>query len=266
LLDRPAVLVWFLGVTLIAGLALLGHDGFLHVVFLSVLLLFLVALMLLPHSRAGKIVMPATFLVAALLADQHLKPPEHEFMTPLDEGMTMDMPITVPRASVTQSGDDLKARDMMFCRFPEVDMVVGKAGRAETPTDPAPIDMIETMVNFRPPEFWPRRKLKSADAERQGRQVLDRLVECGLIDMPERALKAALVNEAAMASIPVFDALMREFCYQRNQQFQRDLGRKLVRVAIERMVAMLKDSGVLRRETTASDVTLLADPFPTQLA
>ncbi len=71
----------------------------------------------------------------------------------------MDMPITVPRASVTESLDDLKARDMVLCRFPEVDMVVGKAGRAETPTDPAPMDMIETMVNFRPREFWPRRKL-----------------------------------------------------------------------------------------------------------
>ena len=48
----------------------------------------------------------------------------------------MDMPITVPRASVTESVDDLKARDMVLCRFPEVDMVVGKAGRAETATDP----------------------------------------------------------------------------------------------------------------------------------
>ena len=92
-------------------------------------------------------------------------------MTPLDEGMVMDMPITVPRASVTESVDDLKARDMVLCRFPEVDMVVGKAGRAETPTDPAPMDMIETMVNFRPREFWPRRKLRAADAAIQGRAV-----------------------------------------------------------------------------------------------
>ena len=91
----------------------------------------------------------------------------------------MDMPITVPRASVTESLDDLKARDMVLCRFPEVDMVVGKAGRAETPTDPAPLDMIETMVNFRPREFWPRRKLRAADAERQTRAVLDALLEAG---------------------------------------------------------------------------------------
>ena len=79
-----------------------------------------------------------------------MTPLAREFITPLDEGMVMDMPITVPRASVAESVDDLKARDMVLCRFPEVDMVVGKAGRAETPTDPAPMDMIETMVNFRP--------------------------------------------------------------------------------------------------------------------
>ena len=71
----------------------------------------------------------------------------------------MDMPITVPRASVTQSADDLKARDMVLCRFPEVDMVVGKAGRAETPTDPAPMDMIETMVELPPPRVLAQRKL-----------------------------------------------------------------------------------------------------------
>ena len=112
----------------------------------------------------------------ALVADQTMTPLAREFLTPLDEGMVMDMPITVPRASVTESVDDLKARDMVLCRFPEVDMVVGKAGRAETPTDPAPLDMIETMVNFRPREFWPRRKLRPADARRQTRDVLDALL------------------------------------------------------------------------------------------
>ena len=56
----------------------------------------------------------------------------------------------MPRASSVQSGDDLKARDMVLCRFPEVEMVLGKAGRAESAFDPAPLDMIETMVMFRP--------------------------------------------------------------------------------------------------------------------
>ena len=124
----------------------------------------MVSTALLARRWVWAVVLPASLLTVALVADQSMKPLEREFMAPLDEGMVMDMPITVPRASVTESVDDLKARDMVLCRFPEVDMVVGKAGRAETPTDPAPMDMIETMVNFRPRELWPRRKLGLADA------------------------------------------------------------------------------------------------------
>src|SRR5262249_42189821 len=158
-----------------------------------------------------------------------IEPLGREFMTPLDEGMVMDMPITVPRASVTQSADDLKARDMIFCRFPEVDMVVGKAGRAETPTDPAPLDMIETMVNFRPQEFWPKRKLRTADAERQAGAVLDAILQRGWTLPPEEpAAKAALLNETVTAVLPLFDAQMREYAFQRNQEFGRELGKKLV--------------------------------------
>src|SRR6185295_975086 len=90
-------------------------------------------------------------------------------------GMLMDMPITVPMISISQSTDDLKARDMVLCRFPEVAMVVGKAGRAETAFDPAPLDMIETMVEFRARDLWPKRKLRRADAERHARDVLSAL-------------------------------------------------------------------------------------------
>src|SRR5262249_40320803 len=179
-------------------------------------------------------------LLIALVADQNITPLGREFITPLDEGMIMDMPITVPRASVTQSADDLKARDMVFCRFPEVDMVVAKAGRAETPTDPAPLDMIETMINFRPQEFWPRRKLRPADAGQQARALLDALEGRGLVrptpaDGPARA---ALVNDAVTAAMPLFDAQVREFAYQRNQEFQRELGPALVRFTIERAAGM----------------------------
>jgi Cu(I)/Ag(I) efflux system membrane protein CusA/SilA len=126
---------------------------------------------------------------------------------------------------VTQSADDLKARDMVLCRFPEVDMVVGKAGRAETPTDPAPMDMIETMVNFRPREFWPKRKLRAADTERQAAEVLDALVARGIVARPsDAAARATLIEEAASAALPRFDAQMREYAYQRNQEFARSLG------------------------------------------
>lgn len=163
-----------------------------------------------------------SLVLVALIADRAMTPLGREFLTPLDEGMVMDMPITVPRASAVESADDLKARDMILCRFPEVEMVVGKAGRAETPTDPAPLDMIETMVSLRPADHWPRRGLGMVDATRMGRQVLEALIGNGLIRPP--ADRDALVAAAVAAALPTFDAVMREYAYQRNAEFLRGGG------------------------------------------
>src|SRR5581483_3135997 len=151
-----------------------------------------------------------TLVAIALVSQAYIAPLGYEPITPLDEGMIMDMPITVPWASVAQAADDLKARDMIFCRFPEVDMVVGKAGRAETSTDPAPLDMIETMVNFRPPELWPRRKLRPADAEQLAQLILKELSQAGLLASPGNEARADVINETVMAVLPMFDAHMRE--------------------------------------------------------
>ena len=82
-----------------------------------------------------------------------------EFMPDLDEQSLMDMPTTVPRASIAEVERDLRVRDAILRGFPEVRQVVGKAGRAETPTDTAPLDMIETIINLRDRELWPKRKL-----------------------------------------------------------------------------------------------------------
>ena len=173
----------------------------------------------------SRILAPVSLLLVALVADQTMKPLSRKFLEPLDEGMVMDMPITVPRASVTESLDDLKARNMVLCRFPEVDMVVGKAGRAETPTDPAPLDMIETMVSFRPREFWPRRKLQLADGRRQATDVLDALLADDLMDPPTSlAQRERLIHDATEAALPLFDAAMREYAYQRNQEVVRGSG------------------------------------------
>src|SRR5262249_15486358 len=148
-MDRPAALAWVLGVTFLLGFTPLGFRP----ATLAILFVAIVGSALLARRLVWAVLLPASLVVVALVADQTMTPLGREFMAPLDEGMVMDMPITVPRASVTESVDDLKARDMVLCRFPEVDMVVGKAGRAETATDPAPMDMIETMVNFRPREL-----------------------------------------------------------------------------------------------------------------
>src|SRR5262249_36849415 len=111
-------------------------------------------------------------LLALALWSYHFTKIGVEFIPPLDEGSMMDMPVTAPRVSLTQAADDLKARDSLWRSFPEVESVVGKAGRAGTATDPAGLDMVETFVNFRPRELWPRRVLNFKDAEWQTRQVL----------------------------------------------------------------------------------------------
>ena len=77
-----------------------------------------------------------------------------EFMPPLNEGDLLFMPVLLPGASLTQVMDVMKKQDMIFMSFPEVEQVVGKLGRAETPTDPAPVGMIETIVKLKPKEMW----------------------------------------------------------------------------------------------------------------
>jgi Cu(I)/Ag(I) efflux system membrane protein CusA/SilA len=77
-----------------------------------------------------------------------------EFMPPLNEGMIFYMPTTLPGISVTQSARLLQMQDRMLKTFPEVEWVFGKAGRAETSTDPAPFSMGETTVMLKPESQW----------------------------------------------------------------------------------------------------------------
>ncbi|MBI3854889.1 MAG: efflux RND transporter permease subunit [Planctomycetes bacterium] len=77
-----------------------------------------------------------------------------EFMPPLDEGTLLYMPISVPGLSIEEAKRIVSFQDRALKRFPEVDHVFGKAGRAETPTDPAPLSMIETVVSLKPKSRW----------------------------------------------------------------------------------------------------------------
>jgi len=78
----------------------------------------------------------------------------HEFMPPLDEGDLLYMPTTFPGISIEEAKRALQYQDRVLRSFPEVVSVFGKAGRAETATDPAPLTMIETTVRLRPREEW----------------------------------------------------------------------------------------------------------------
>ncbi|MHC4396733.1 MAG: efflux RND transporter permease subunit [Planctomycetota bacterium] len=73
-----------------------------------------------------------------------------EFMPPLDEGSFLYMPTTMVHASIGEAMDVLSKQDMALRNIPEIDSVVGKIGRAETPLDPAPVSMIETVINYKP--------------------------------------------------------------------------------------------------------------------
>jgi len=79
-----------------------------------------------------------------------------EFMPPLDEGVLLYMPTTLPGISVTEAQKLLQVQDKILKSFPEVERVFGKAGRAETATDPAPFSMMETVVVLKPHDQWPK--------------------------------------------------------------------------------------------------------------
>ena len=77
-----------------------------------------------------------------------------EFMPRLNEGTLLYMPASLPGMSITKAAELMQAQDRIIKSFPEVASVFGKAGRAATATDPAPIEMFETVVNLKPEEHW----------------------------------------------------------------------------------------------------------------
>ena len=258
LLDRPGILAWILGVTFLIGLAPVGSAWLYRGVLLGALVATACCVPRWPIRMAAL----ASLIVIGLSAQQWMTPLEREFLTPLDEGMVMDMPITIPRASIAQVADDLKARDMVFCRFPEIHMVVGKAGRAETATDPAPLDMIETMIDFRPRAFWPRRKLQPTDAERHAGAIMQALIDHELVLAPED--RSSLVHESSMAVMPLFDAQIREYAHQRNREFQDDLKHRLLLTVVETTVNLVQQAGLLTADPASFPlVETVAEALPT---
>ncbi|MCY2962627.1 MAG: efflux RND transporter permease subunit, partial [Planctomycetota bacterium] len=242
LLDQPLILVWTLWVTLVVAVCAAGAKNLVPVL----AALGVVATVWAARGRASRIAAPLLLVGVALLLERGITPLSTELRMPLDEGMLMDMPITVPRAFSIQSGDDLKARDMVLCRFPEVDMVVGKAGRAETAFDPAPLDMIETMIMFRPREFWPRRKIARSAACELVRFTRDRMETLALVEPVESSeARTSQIEVALAAALSRYDAQQREFCYHRNQGFLRGLALDVRRHVMDAAARELLRSGAI---------------------
>ena len=98
-----------------------------------------------------------TLAVAALLLVASAWPLQHigsEFMPPLDEGDLLYMPSALPGLSAGKAAELLQQTDRLIKTIPEVESVYGKAGRAETATDPAPMEMFETTIQFKPRDQW----------------------------------------------------------------------------------------------------------------
>jgi Cu(I)/Ag(I) efflux system membrane protein CusA/SilA len=94
-----------------------------------------------------------------------------EFMPPLDEETALFMPITDPRISLTAATEILRRQDAIIAADPQVAQVVGKVGRAETSTDPAPVNMSETTITFKPKDQWPKGLTKDAILARLDNQL-----------------------------------------------------------------------------------------------
>ena len=233
----PVVIFFIVALPVIIGLAwLLGRSGWL-----------------------GRTTMVSSLLLIAIVADRRMERLGREFMPPLNEGTILDMPVTVPRASITQVTDDLKARDALLRRFPEVELVVGKAGRAETPTDPAPPDMIETIINLRRAEFWPKRELRYEDALAQTRVVLSTMQERGWISELEREQdRTSLVNDSTMYAVGEFDRVMRKLALERFAAFEQEQAPSLTQHAVDETIRLLTRAGKLLREVGQEESQAIA--------
>jgi len=126
------------------------------------------------HAPVLKLAMrwrAVTVILVALLMASTLYPLSKigsEFMPPLYEGDLLYMPTTFPGISITKAKELLQQTDKMLKTFPEVQLVFGKIGRAETATDAAPLMMVETTVQLKPQDQWP-------DPDKTTRQLMDEM-------------------------------------------------------------------------------------------
>ncbi len=239
-----------------AGVLLLGS------VTCSVILVWLLSR--LRYTAAAS--MLGSLVVVALVAHQTMIPLGREFMPPLNEGSILDMPVTIPRASVTEVAADLKARNAEIRAFPEIELVVGKAGRAETPTDPAPLDMVETVINLRDRKFWPKRELRYEDAHRQITHAIEAMANAGYIDPAvDQDARGQLTNDVTMLVLEDFDAMMRSMVLQEQNLFEEQLSGDLVKVAVEKILQLMEINGSMVEDASSDLVAQISTSIPKEV-
>lgn len=141
-----------------------------------------------------------------------------EFMPPLYEGTIFYMPVTMPGISIGEASKLLQLQDKIIKKIPEVTSVFGKAGRAETPTDPAPLEMFETVINLKPESQW----RKGVTQEMLVDELNDDLTIPGVSNSFTMPIKARIDMLATGIRTPVGIKIMGP-----NLQVIEDLGMKI---------------------------------------
>jgi Cu(I)/Ag(I) efflux system membrane protein CusA/SilA len=268
-LNHPDAIVVLTGIFMVVSLPFFPRSsGFVPKMpwfFFVILVPFIIGASATLLSRR-KVVSLAILLVVGVVSYKYLKPLGEEFMPPLNELAIMDMPTTTPNINITQAGDDLKERDLLLKQFPEVHQVVGKSGRAETPTDPAPIDMVETVVSLRPESWWPKRKILFNDALKESEQVVRGLLARGILKpIPEADIKD-FANTVAMDAMSKFDRSMRELSIRRLKEYIPQKGENLVRHIERELLSLLRSKHALKREPPEAELAPLRDKLVSKYA
>lgn len=213
--------------------------------------------MIFKHWRTAAL---TSFLVVAFVADTRLAKLGSEFMPTLNEGSILDMPTSAPRIAMGQAVDDIMVRDRILRSYPEVDQVVGKVGRADTATDPSPLDMVETIITLRPESWWPRRMMRWDDTVAYSATIARALAERGILktDMlaaadwpkvaravqdpkfleqnPRYTAATEMLNVAASTAAEKFDTDLRALAIKRQHEYEPALAAELVRVAYDALI------------------------------
>lgn len=225
-LERPLSLFLVLAGTVLLGAAAFGDQR----IYLMAVAMLIIAIWFAAQSGWSRCLAILFLVMTSLILPKFITPLEREFLTPLDEGTAMDMPITIPGIPIGQGIDDMKARNMLLCHYPEVEMVMGKIGRADTPTDPAPLDMIETMISFRPRDFWPRRRLTESAAYRDLAWMAEQLASRKIIaHSTDETASQAVLKSVGPDVLAQFHAVLREYAYQRNRACINDAAQACLR-------------------------------------
>ncbi len=153
--------------------------------------------------------------------------------------------------------------EMKSCdHSPRCEQVVGKAGRADTPTDPSGLDMLETIITLRDGDLWPKRKVQYSDVQAEERRLIAILQGKGYLkkDLSTDQLDS-LINSAAMDGVFTFDRSMRDLARRRELEYQPILAHQLTAATINDLLEKFRSEGRIKREPTTAEIEQILAPL-----